>query len=156
MLLRDADASEAGVAADPAADPVRAYMREMGQTALLTREAEVENAKRIEEGNRLVLAALLACPTTAAELAHLSVALDGVRVHELFADRWSPDDGDEAQRADRIRSVLRRVARYHTSSRRPSVRIERELLADLVNLRPTKAALDDVTAPTRVRAREIA
>ncbi len=35
-------------------DPVRMYLREMGQVALLTREGEVEIAKRIEEGDALV------------------------------------------------------------------------------------------------------
>ncbi|RLB68102.1 MAG: RNA polymerase sigma factor RpoD, partial [Deltaproteobacteria bacterium] len=35
-------------------DPVRMYLREMGQVSLLTREGEVEIAKRIEEGEALV------------------------------------------------------------------------------------------------------
>jgi RNA polymerase primary sigma factor len=157
MPFRDTDVPDVGEVGDPAADLVRFYMRTMGRTALLTREAEVEHAKRIEEGNHLVLSALLACPTATAELARLRVALDeGVRLHELFADRWSPDDGEEAERAKRIRSVLRRVARHHVGSKRPSWRSERELLADLIDLRPTKAALADVTAPMRARVQEIA
>jgi RNA polymerase primary sigma factor len=157
MLAGDVDTSDRSEAEHSVADPVRAYMRAMVRTALLTREAEVEHAKRIEEGNRLVLAALLACPTAAAELARLGVALDeGVRASELFADRWDPDLGDEAQHVERIRSVLRRVARHHKSSTRPPCHTERELLADLVELRPTKAALDDVTAPIRARVHEIA
>jgi len=44
------------------ADPVRMYMREMGTVELLTREGEIAIAKRIEEGNRDVLAALAAFP----------------------------------------------------------------------------------------------
>ncbi len=48
-------------------DPVRMYMREMGTVGLLTREGEIEIAKRIEDGLNQVLNAL-ACPETAAEL----------------------------------------------------------------------------------------
>ena len=43
-------------------DPVRLYLREMGTVSLLTREGEVEIAKRIEEGEREVLHSLLEVP----------------------------------------------------------------------------------------------
>ena len=45
-------------------DPVRMYMREMGTVELLTREGEIEIAKRIEDGLRQVLAALGTYPET--------------------------------------------------------------------------------------------
>ncbi|HTG97475.1 MAG TPA: RNA polymerase sigma factor region1.1 domain-containing protein, partial [Burkholderiales bacterium] len=45
-------------------DPVRMYMREMGSVELLTREGEIEIAKRIEEGLRHMIQAISACPTT--------------------------------------------------------------------------------------------
>src|SRR4051812_34770008 len=45
-------------------DPVRMYMREMGSVELLTREGEIEIAKRIEEGLRHMILAISACPTT--------------------------------------------------------------------------------------------
>jgi len=45
-------------------DPVRMYMREMGSVELLTREGEIEIAKRIEEGVRELMAALAEWPTT--------------------------------------------------------------------------------------------
>ncbi len=43
-------------------DPVRAYMREMGSVDLLTRKGEVEIARRIEDGLRMVLAVLVENP----------------------------------------------------------------------------------------------
>jgi len=49
-------------------DPVRMYMREMGTVELLTREGEIQIAKRIEEGMNQVLAALAHYPATTAEL----------------------------------------------------------------------------------------
>jgi len=45
-------------------DPVRMYMREMGTVDLLTREGEIEIAKRIEEGMRDLLAASVLYPRT--------------------------------------------------------------------------------------------
>lgn len=45
-------------------DPVRMYMREMGSVELLTREGEIEIAKRIEEGTRELMAAITEWPGT--------------------------------------------------------------------------------------------
>ncbi len=49
-------------------DPVRMYMREMGAVELLTREGEIEIAKRIEEGLNQMLSALIAYPHTVGEM----------------------------------------------------------------------------------------
>ncbi len=49
-------------------DPVRLYLRKMGSVSLLTREGEVEIAKRIEEGEKEVLRALLACRVAVADI----------------------------------------------------------------------------------------
>src|SRR4029077_95143 len=52
-------------------DPVRMYMREMGSVELLTREGEIEIAKRIEDGLKHMIHAISSCPTTIEEiLAH--------------------------------------------------------------------------------------
>ena len=52
-------------------DPVRMYLREMGTISLLTREGEVEIAKRIEEGQHEVLSAVANCSVTINELKHV-------------------------------------------------------------------------------------
>ncbi len=49
-------------------DPVRLYLKEMGMVSLLTREGEVEIAKRIEEGEKEVLHALLTVPRARREI----------------------------------------------------------------------------------------
>jgi RNA polymerase primary sigma factor len=49
-------------------DPVRMYMREMGSVELLTREGEIEIAKRIEDGLKHMVQAISACPTTIHEV----------------------------------------------------------------------------------------
>ena len=66
-------------------DPVRMYMREMGAVALLTREGEIEIAKRIEGGLKDMVQAISACPTTIAEIIALShkIARDDMKVDEV-------------------------------------------------------------------------
>ena len=67
-------------------DPVRMYMREMGTVELLTREGEIEIAKRIEEGLKHMVQAISACPTTIAEMLETAdkVARDEMRVDEII------------------------------------------------------------------------
>ncbi|SFF84505.1 RNA polymerase primary sigma factor [Duganella sp. CF458] len=57
-------------------DPVRMYMREMGAVALLTREGEIEIAKRIEGGLRDMIQAISACPTTISEILALAEKIE--------------------------------------------------------------------------------
>jgi RNA polymerase primary sigma factor len=56
-------------------DPVRMYLREMGSVSLLTREGEVEIAKRIEEGERDVASVILNTPITVKEVISLGELL---------------------------------------------------------------------------------
>ncbi|MDR0702899.1 MAG: RNA polymerase sigma factor RpoD [Azoarcus sp.] len=66
-------------------DPVRMYMREMGIVGLLTREGEIEIAKRIEEGLKHMVQAISACPTTIAEMLDIAekVTRDEMRADEI-------------------------------------------------------------------------
>ncbi|MDE3020894.1 MAG: RNA polymerase sigma factor RpoD [Pseudomonadota bacterium] len=66
-------------------DPVRMYMREMGTVDLLTREGEIEIAKRIEDGLKHMVQAISACPTTISEILKLAelVENDLLRIDEL-------------------------------------------------------------------------
>jgi len=64
-------------------DPVRMYMREMGTVELLTREGEIEIAKRIEEGLKHMVQAISACPMTIEQI--LSFA-EQIEKGELRAD----------------------------------------------------------------------
>ncbi|AEJ00162.1 RNA polymerase, sigma 70 subunit, RpoD [Nitrosomonas sp. Is79A3] len=66
-------------------DPVRMYMREMGSVGLLTRESEIEIAKRIEGGLRHMIQAISACPPIIARIVDLAteVEKDIIRIDEV-------------------------------------------------------------------------
>ena len=74
-------------------DPVRMYMREMGSVELLTREGEIEIAKRIEDGLKHMIQAISACPTTIAEILNCAdrIARDEMRIDELIDGLIDPD-----------------------------------------------------------------
>src|ERR1700712_5077798 len=74
-------------------DPVRMYMREMGTVELLTREGEIEIAKRIEDGLKHMVMAISACPTTIAEILAMSdkVKLDEMRIDEVVDGLIDPN-----------------------------------------------------------------
>ncbi|HEX5362715.1 MAG TPA: RNA polymerase sigma factor RpoD [Gallionella sp.] len=81
-------------------DPVRMYMREMGTVELLTREKEIEIAKRIEEGLKHMIQAISACPATIAEILALATKIenDQMRVDELI-DGFVDVEAAEAEAA---------------------------------------------------------
>ena len=74
-------------------DPVRMYMREMGSVELLTREGEIEIAKRIEDGLRHMIQAISACPTTMQEILDLAdkVEKDELRIDEVVDGLIDPN-----------------------------------------------------------------
>jgi RNA polymerase primary sigma factor len=75
-------------------DPVRMYMREMGTVELLTREDEIEIAKRIEDGLKHMIQAISACPATIAEILGLAerVSRDELRIDEVIDGFIDGDD----------------------------------------------------------------
>ncbi|MGZ5038739.1 MAG: RNA polymerase sigma factor RpoD [Usitatibacter sp.] len=77
-------------------DPVRMYMREMGSVELLTREGEIEIAKRIEDGLKHMIHAISSCPTTIEEILRLAdlIEKDEMRIDELV-DGLVDDDNEE-------------------------------------------------------------
>ncbi|MHB1140309.1 MAG: RNA polymerase sigma factor RpoD [Sulfuricaulis sp.] len=77
-------------------DPVRMYMREMGTVELLTREGEIDLAKRIEDGVRQTTEAIAACPAAIAEVVRMMdlVEVDQMRLTDLVVDFVDPNAVD--------------------------------------------------------------
>ena len=92
-------------------DPVRMYMREMGTVELLTREGEIEIAKRIEGGLMAMMEAISASPATIAEILRMaddirqnkvviSSVVDGFSNADEADDYVAEEDFDEFDEAD--------------------------------------------------------
>ncbi len=105
-VAADEDAAEAAEAAlstvdsefGRTTDPVRMYMREMGTVGLLTREDEIEIAKRIEDGLKHMIQAISACPATIAEILTLAgkVSRDESRIDEVIDGFIDAEGAEEA------------------------------------------------------------
>ncbi|MBL8509438.1 MAG: RNA polymerase sigma factor RpoD, partial [Chitinimonas sp.] len=78
-------------------DPVRMYMREMGTVELLTREGEIEIAKRIEDGLKHMIQAITACPTTISHIISMvdKALADEIRIDEVVDDFIDPNAIEE-------------------------------------------------------------
>ncbi len=85
-------------------DPVRMYLREMGQVPLLTREGEVEIAKRIEEGEALVGRVVLKTPIAVKEILSLGDRLERglIKVSEITKD-YEDEEGEAQGAKQRVR-----------------------------------------------------
>jgi RNA polymerase primary sigma factor len=98
-------------------DPVRIYLRKMSTIPLLTREKEVEIAKRIEEGKRLILRAAIESPTIVAEHVRLGTQLKSGAIDpgRLFKNLEDDADVEEAtsQAVDHLISLTCEVGRLH-------------------------------------------
>src|ERR1700678_3057346 len=84
-------------------DPVRMYLRKMGSVSLLTREGEVEIAKRIEQGEHAILGAILNSPVAVREIIDLGDKLrkHKIRVKEIIRDVDEEDREFDEEEADR-------------------------------------------------------
>jgi len=78
-------------------DPVRMYMREMGTVELLTREGEIEIAKRIEGGLQAMMYAISASPTTIAEILSYAdrIGSGDMKISEAVDGFVSEDEADD-------------------------------------------------------------
>jgi RNA polymerase primary sigma factor len=96
-------------ALDKTNDPVRMYLREMGTVPLLTREGEVEIAKRIERGKLAVIKSISRTPTVARAIMTMGDQLKNdersIRELVIFVDEELTDDKID----DRKRQVLRQI-----------------------------------------------
>ena len=81
-VVYDAEADIAG----KTGDPVRMYLREMGNVSLLSRDGEVEIAKKIEEGEGVVMGHVLSCSVAVQHVLELGERIERgeIRAHEVI------------------------------------------------------------------------
>ncbi|RMF89236.1 MAG: RNA polymerase sigma factor RpoD [Nitrospinota bacterium] len=87
-------------------DPVRMYLREMGTIPLLTREGEVAIAKRIEEGQREIMQAVVRCPFSAREVLQLG---EKVRTGKLPLHHFSFCEEGEPKSKEKLHKEKKRI-----------------------------------------------
>jgi RNA polymerase primary sigma factor len=147
-------------------DPVRMYLRKMGSVSLLTREGEVEIAKRIEVGELKVNAAILDSPIAVREIIDIGEKLrkHKIRVKDLIRDAEADDQEFDEEEADRriIRLVdkVKRLDRkkqqvledQRSNKSEPKKRayteqleeVNQELVATLEEMRLNKKTIDKI------------
>jgi RNA polymerase primary sigma factor len=101
-------------------DPVKMYLREMGQVSLLTREGEVEIAKRIEAGEREVFNAIIESSIGIKEIMNLKQKLEGGerRLTDILreVDEEMSEEEEVAQR-ERVIGMLEEVQRLDEANK---------------------------------------
>jgi len=104
-----------------AIDPVYMYLREMGSVSLLTREGEVEIAKRIEAGEKEVIKAVLDSPLTIKEIIQFGERLRSKKVNtKELAQELEEEDYflEEEFNVQRILSLIDRIRRVDERNRK--------------------------------------
>jgi RNA polymerase primary sigma factor len=114
-------------------DPVRMYLREMGSVSLLTREGEVEIAKRIERGKREITRAILSSPVTLKEIIMLGERLEKGRLslREICRDlEEEENDAEEELYLQKILGLIQKAKGLAGEKRRKQKRLTQDKLVD--------------------------
>jgi RNA polymerase primary sigma factor len=127
-------------------DPVRMYLREMGTVSLLSREGEVEIAKKIEEGENRVINEVLSSPLALTYILDLGekLAQHEIRVREIIKEEGeedSEDFEDEEVHEKRLLDQIGKIRRL-TNDRE---KIKRQLDGKRVSAQRRRSLLDSVT-----------
>ena len=152
-------------------DPLRLYLRQIGQVPLLTREGEIAIAKRMEAGEVAVFRAIVRSPSGLAALLRIREALQSGAMATADAIQNSGDEGPdwEATERRRVLGLLGSVTRLaegqgeandiatRPRARRPATRrsnAEGEMLDALLAMRLKKKVVDSIVAELHERVRE--
>ncbi|MBX3020247.1 MAG: RNA polymerase sigma factor RpoD [Bdellovibrionales bacterium] len=103
-------------------DPVRLYLRKMGSVSLLTREGEVEIARRIEFGEREIVRAITMSPIGTNEIIQLGKRLDEGRIKVKAIFRGLEDEEtqyDEQEYIQKIHELIGHVQKYRKKAAKP-------------------------------------
>src|SRR5512136_454675 len=123
-------------------DPVRMYLREMGSVSLLTREGEVEIAKRIEEGEKEVASVILNTPITVKEVISLGERLkkfqiSAAEISKEVEEEELEEDEEDVQKT-RILAIIDEIGEYDARMEELNDLLEAESLAATARGKLTK------------------
>lgn len=129
-------------------DPIRLYLRRMGSLALLSREGEIEIAKRYAEGQRRTLQTLLSSQVVFNEMMNICAALKAgkVRVRDVVSEIDDEDpEFDEQQHSERVVKTLEKVRRLGRTNAEIQAKLSQKGL-DATTRRRQQLARDRNTA----------
>jgi RNA polymerase primary sigma factor len=114
-------------------DPVRMYLREMGSVSLLTREGEVEIAKRIEEGEKEMAGVILNTPITVKEVVSLGDRLKkfqitAAEISKEVEEEELEEDEEDVQKT-RILAIIEEIGEYDARMEELNKLLEGETLS---------------------------
>ena len=126
-------------------DPVRLYLRKMGSVSLLTREGEVEIARRIEKGEREIVKAILLSPIGTDEIIQLGTRLDQGRIKVKAIFRGLEDEEtqyNEQEYIDKVHELIGHVKIYKEKTAKHFAILRQEGLPPKVKQENEKAMMD--------------
>ena len=126
-------------------DPVRMYLREMGTVSLLSREGEVEIAKKIEEGEKQVINEVLSSPLALTYILDLGekLAQHEIRVREIIKEEGEEDSEDFEDEEVHEKRLLDQIGKIRrTTNDREKIR--RQLEGKRVSAQRRHSLLDSV------------
>lgn len=118
-----------GVEDAKGSDPVRLYLRKMGSVSLLTREGEVEIARRIEKGEREIVRSMLLSPLGTFEIINLGIRLGQGRIKVKAIFRGLEDEDtqyDEKEYIEKIHQLIGIVTEYQNATEKQFVQLRDE------------------------------
>ncbi|MBI2352588.1 MAG: RNA polymerase sigma factor RpoD [Deltaproteobacteria bacterium] len=130
---KEADVEVEGDITGKTGDPVRMYLREMGTVSLLSREGEVEIAKKIEEGEKRVIEEVLSSPLALRYVLELGENLSRheIRVREIIKDGEDELDylEDEEVHEKRLLDQIGKLRRLNNEREKIKRQLERKHLS---------------------------
>ena len=136
---------------DSPSDAVTTYFEQLARVPLLTREGEVELARRIEDGERQALTAIVASPIGARELANLGRALRDrkLRLRDVTRATIEDDGGDDEDGT--VRAIAESLERAGALARvrRIPAKTRDALVETLLEIRLTRRSFDRIAAKIR-------
>jgi len=124
-------------------DPVRLYLKEMGSIPLLNREGEVNLAKRIEDGERRIMAAVKSCSVALDELFQIVEKLKSGELHvrDVIKDLDEDStDEEEVQAQEKVLRVVGRIKRSMHSARDLELRLKKGKIPEKTRAQMRKKA----------------
>jgi RNA polymerase primary sigma factor len=161
---------------DAASDGLRPYLKHIAATPLLTREAEVAAAMRLEDGERRILQAVFRSPTAVQEMIALGDRLESgeLRLREVVRRDLGQGEIEERRHAEQVVATLRKVGRLQrddqdaylklrkrglSARRRSTIRASlhgEAIAAELIRMRPSSNVVSAMTDRVRAEAKDIA